>query len=78
MANSNPRLENLEKGRGKKPKKPNSKPFSLRLDNDVRDGLEVIAAQYGCLWGGKPWIGGLLEKIGRGELLVLPAPPEKA
>ncbi|RZM77791.1 hypothetical protein [Leptolyngbya iicbica] len=77
MGNSNPSLKNLEKGRGKKPKKPGSKPYNLRLDNEVKAEIERIAAQYGCLWGSKPWIGGLLEKIGRGELIVVPAPPKQ-
>ncbi|UFP94677.1 hypothetical protein [Gloeobacter morelensis] len=41
----------------------------------TRSALEFLAAQYGCVHGGEPWIGGLMAKIARGELLVVPAPP---
>ena len=47
----------------------------MRMSPAVRTELEKIAEAYECTYGGKPWIAGLLEKIGLGELLVVPSPP---
>jgi hypothetical protein len=46
------------------------------MSEGTRESLEEIAQQYDCLYGGKPWIAGLLAKIGEGELIVVPAPPK--
>lgn len=43
----------------------------------TRQVLEEIAYSYNCLYGGKPWIAGLLEKISTGELVIVPAPPSR-
>ncbi|MBD2123952.1 hypothetical protein [Trichocoleus sp. FACHB-262] len=71
----NPKLKNLELGRGKRPKLDNP-TVAMRMSEDTRNALEAIAEQYGCMYGGKPWIAGLLTKIGIGELIVVPAPPK--
>ena len=68
-------LKNLELGRGKRPKL-NRETVAMRLDPNTRAELEAIAASYGCTYGGKPWIAGLLEKIGNHELQIVPQPPE--
>ncbi len=67
-------LENLKLGRGKRPKL-NRETVAMRMDPKVRAHLEAIADSYGCIYGGKPWIAGLLDKIGNRELLIVPAPP---
>lgn len=67
-------LKNLELGRGTRPKL-DRETVAMRLDPETRAGLEAIAASYGCTYGGKPWIAGLLERIGTGQLIVVPAPP---
>jgi hypothetical protein len=46
------------------------------MSEETKQALEKIALQYGCVYGGKPWIAGLLAKIGDGELLIVPAPPK--
>lgn len=75
MPNPNPKKENLELGRGKRPKLDNPS-ISMKMSNETRKALEAIAEQYGCMYGGKPWIAGLLARIGAGELIVVPAPPK--
>ncbi|NEP15757.1 MAG: hypothetical protein F6J97_02515 [Leptolyngbya sp. SIO4C1] len=65
----------LELGRGKRPKL-NNQTVSMRLSQSTREALELIAESYGCLYGGKPWIAGLLDKIGSGQLTVVPTPPK--
>lgn len=56
----------------------------MRMSEETKERLEAIAAQYGCTYGKdengnpKPWIAGLLAKIGDGELIVVPAPPQPA
>lgn len=74
MPNPNPKTEQLALGRGKRPKLNNS-TVGMRMSPATKQALESIAKSYNCLYGGKPWIAGLLEKIGAGELLVVPAPP---
>lgn len=74
MANPNPNTEHLSLGRGKRPKL-NHQTVSMRMSRQTRENLECIAEGYDCLYGGRPWIAGLLEKIGSGELVVVPAPP---
>jgi hypothetical protein len=66
--------KNLELGRGRKPKL-NNQTVSMRMSPSTKAVLEDIAASYGCVYGGAAWIAGLLEKIGREELIVVPAPP---
>jgi hypothetical protein len=74
MANPNPKTEQLALGRGKREKLDNP-TVAMRMSEQTRERLEEIAAQYGCFYGGKPWIAGLLAKIGDGELIIVPAPP---
>lgn len=74
MANPNPKKENLKLGWGKRPKL-NNKTIVMRMSEQTKQNLEAIADQYGCTYGGEPWIAGLLNKIADGELLVVPAPP---
>lgn len=73
MPNPNPPLENLALGRGKRPKLGNE-TVAMRMSPVTRDRLEKIAEGYNCMFGGNPWVAGLLEKIGSGELVVVPAP----
>ncbi len=75
MANPNPKTEYLKLGRGKRPKL-NNLTVAMRMSPSTKQSLEVIASQYGCFHGGKPWLAGLLAKIGEGELMVVPAPPQ--
>ncbi|NJM76241.1 MAG: hypothetical protein HC852_11190 [Acaryochloridaceae cyanobacterium RU_4_10] len=74
MANPNPKTKQLELGRGKR-RKLNNKTVAMRMSDNTREKLEEIALQYGCFYDEKPWIAGLLAKIGEGELLIVPAPP---
>lgn len=76
MANSNPKTEQLALGRGKRPTL-NNETVAMRMSPSTRQMLEEIAYSYDCTYGGKPWIAGLLEKIGNGELVVVPAPPAR-
>jgi hypothetical protein len=73
MANPNPNQESLSLGRGKKPKL-HHQSVSMRLSAQTREKLEEIAVSYDCIYGGKPWIAGLLERIASGYLSVVPAP----
>ncbi len=75
MANPNPKTEQLALGRGKRKKLDNT-TVAMRMSEGTRESLEEIALQYDCLYGGKPWIAGLLAKIGEGKLIVVPAPPK--
>ncbi|AFY40120.1 hypothetical protein Lepto7376_3980 [[Leptolyngbya] sp. PCC 7376] len=75
MANPNPNISGLEKGRGKRPKEDNES-ISMRLPSKTCLVLEDIAEEYGIYYGDKPWISGLLRKIGEGELMVVPASPD--
>jgi hypothetical protein len=74
MANHNPRTEQLELGRGKRPKLGHQ-TVSMRMSPKAKQVLENIAEHYGCTYAGKGWIAGLLEEIGSGHLLVIPRPP---
>ena len=73
MANPNPQTKNLELGRGKRPKL-NNVTVGMRMSPETKARLEEIAEDHGCFYGGKPWIAGLLEKIGSNELIVSKAP----
>jgi hypothetical protein len=73
MPNPNPQTEQLALGRGKRPKL-NHGTIAMRMSQATRENLEQIAESYGCMYGGRPWIAGLLEKIGTGELVVAPRP----
>ena len=74
MPNPHPKTEQLALGRGKRPKLDNP-TVAMRMSEETRATLEEIALQYGCKYGNKPWIAGLLAKIAEGELLIVPAPP---
>lgn len=76
MANPNPKTEQLVNGRGKRPVL-NNETVSMRMSPSTRQALEEIAYSYDCVYGGKPWLSGLLEKIGTGELMVVPTPPSR-
>jgi hypothetical protein len=73
VANPKPQIQNLELGRGKRPKL-NNVTVGMRMSPETKARLEEIAEDYGCFYGGKPWIAGLLEKIGSNELIVSKAP----
>lgn len=75
MPNPHPKTEQLALGRGKR-RKLNNPTVAMRMSQETREELEKIALQYGCKYGDKPWIAGLLAKIGDGELLIVPAPPK--
>jgi hypothetical protein len=68
-------IRGLIEHRGKRPKL-NHRAVSIKMANATKATLEDIAAQYGCLRGGEPWIGGLLARIAEGDLVVFPAPPK--
>ena len=74
MSNPNPKTEQLARGRGKRPKL-NNQTVGMRMSKATRQRLEQIAQSYDCLYGGKPQIAGLLEKVAAGDLLIVPAPP---
>lgn len=76
VVNPNPKTEQLVRGRGKRPVL-NNETVSMRMSPATRQTLEEIAYSYNCIYGGKPWIAGLLEKIGTGELVVVPTPPAR-
>jgi hypothetical protein len=62
---------NLALGRGKRPKL-NHETVSMRMSGETKHELERLAQSYGCTYGGKPWIAGLLTRIANRELLVVP------
>jgi hypothetical protein len=74
MANPNPNKEGLKLGRGKRPKE-NNETLTMRIPSETRKVLDHIAEQYGCIYGNKPWIAGLLRMIGSGELMIVVTPP---
>lgn len=74
MANLHPNQEGLELGRGKRPKLDNE-TVCMRLSPETKKALEETAEKYGCIYGGKPWIAGLLNMIGTGELMIVETPP---
>lgn len=74
MANPNPKTAQLTLGRGKR-RKLNNQTVGMRMSKATRQRLEQIAQSYDCLYGGKPQIAGLLEKIASGALWIVPAPP---
>jgi hypothetical protein len=74
MANSKPNTEGLRKGGGRRPLEDKAM-LHIRTTGTAINTLEAIAQSYGCVYGGKPWIAGLLGKIGTGELTIVPSPP---
>lgn len=48
----------------------------MRIFEPTIKRLEEIAEQSGYFYGRKPWIAGLLVKISKGELMIVPAPPK--
>ena len=76
MANPNPKTEHLRLNRGRRPQLDNL-TVSMRMSSETKESLKLIAQAYGCYHGEKPWIAGLLTKIGAGELIVVPAPPKR-
>jgi hypothetical protein len=65
-------LAALEQGRGRRSKEEREH-VGMRLDPQVRKTIENLAERHGCLYGGKPQISKLLERIAAGELLLVPA-----
>lgn len=76
MPNPTPQFEQLMLKRGKRPKLGNT-TVSMRMSEATKQALEEIADSYDCRFGNKPWIAGLLEKVGRGELMIVPTPPTR-
>ena len=73
MPNPNPNMDGLALGRGRRQKLDND-TVCMRMSPETREELENIAEMYGCFYGGKPWLSGLMMKIGSGELMVMPSP----
>jgi hypothetical protein len=74
MGNPNPRLENLDKGRGKKPKLGHQ-PFTLNLLPSEKQSLDKIAQSFNCKHGQKGSISRLLSQIANAELMIVKTPP---
>lgn len=74
MANPNPPLSNLVKGRGKRPPS-GRKSYTVKLTGPEKSNLDEIALSYGCRHGDGASISSLLVKIASEDLLVVPAPP---
>jgi|GEM_PF-7029217 len=75
MSNKNPKLEFLIPGGKKRLDAPKvRKQFSLT--QEAVDGLEKVAKQYGLIRDGRGDVSELLELIGKGNLLVVPMPPQ--
>lgn len=66
--------EGLALGRGKRPKLGH-KRLTVSLSPEQLAVLEALASAYGCEYAGKPWVAGLLQRVGDRQLLVVPAPP---
>ncbi len=69
-------IDGLALGRGKRPKLDHS-IVGIRMSAETKAALERIAASYDLMYGGKPQIGGLLERIASGKYIVVLAPPQK-
>lgn len=74
MANPRPNLENLEKGRGKKPKLGHN-AYSIKLSPADKETLEALAHNFNCIYAGKGSISGLLAEIAKGSLMITETPP---
>lgn len=44
--------------------------ITLSLSLEHKDELEKLSLEFGCLWGEKPNISGLLKAIADGEILL--------
>ncbi len=66
MANYNPRTEFLIPGQGRP--KLGHKQLKVQISDDDRRALEDMASKFGIYYAGKPWIGGLIQKIAQGEI----------
>jgi hypothetical protein len=73
--NPHPNTAGIEPFMGKGRPRLDHPTVAIRMSPATKEALERLAEQYRCLHGGKAHIGGLLAKIGAGELLVVPAPP---
>lgn len=74
MANLNPNLENLSKGRGKKPKLEHQ-PFTVNLHILDKEKLDKIARSLDCKHGDKGSLSRLLSQIAHEKLMVIETPP---
>jgi hypothetical protein len=75
MGNPNPRLENLDKGRGKKPKLGHQ-PFTINLLPSEKQNLDKIAQSFNCKHGQKGSLSRLLSQIANEELMIVKTPPD--
>jgi hypothetical protein len=74
MGNPNPRLENLDKGRGRKPKLGHQ-PFTINLLLSEKKNLDKIAQSLNCKHGQKGSLSRLLSQIANEELMIVKTPP---
>jgi hypothetical protein len=75
MGNPNPKLENLDKGRGRKPKLGHQ-PFTINLPLSEKQNLDKIAQSLNCKHGQKGSLSRLLSQIANEELMILKTPPD--
>ncbi|MEM6596731.1 MAG: hypothetical protein AAF635_00970 [Cyanobacteria bacterium P01_C01_bin.69] len=75
MVNANSRLDNLQKGRGKK-KKLGHKSYSIKLSPEAKRNVENIAQSFSCVHGNSGSISSLLNKLASNELMVVATPPK--
>lgn len=73
MPNPNPNLDNLIKGRGKKPKLGHEQT-TIRLTRAEKETIKLIAASFDCFYDGEGSISGLLSKIAHHDLAIVPTP----
>ncbi|MGD1865704.1 MAG: hypothetical protein ACFB0D_14220 [Phormidesmis sp.] len=74
MVNSDSRLDNLQKGRGKK-KKLGHKSYSIKLSPEAKQTVESIAQSFSCTHGSSGSISALLNKIASEDLMIVETPP---
>ena len=69
MPNYNPRTEFLIPGQGRP--RLGHKQLKVKISDDDRKALEDMAKDFGIYFANKPWIGGLIQKIARGEIKLV-------
>jgi hypothetical protein len=73
MPNPQPNLDNLIKGRGKKPKLGHEQT-TIRLTKAEKETIKLIAASFNCFYDGEGSISALLSKIAHHDLAIVPTP----
>jgi hypothetical protein len=73
MPNPQPNLDNLIKGRGKKPKLGHEQT-TIRLTKMEKETIKFIAASFNCFYDGEGSISGLLSQIAHHRLAIVPTP----